>query len=121
MNDTADPSSRRHRFTPRGPFSFAIIVLSVSLVPAYVGSVGIATVGETEAPTHVEPTEAVADRKGEHEQRRRTVSQRMRWRQHLLATKRDEARRHWHRRQGESLPPSPCHTLAATRAPPTVR
>jgi hypothetical protein len=121
MNDTADPSSRRYRFSPRVLFSFAIFALSISLVPAYVTTVGVATIGEAEATTHVETTEAVADRKGEHNQRRRTAAQRMRWHRRLLATRRIEARIHWHRRQGWRLPLSPCDTLAPTRAPPTVR
>src|SRR5687767_3919921 len=96
MNDTADPSSRRQRFTPWVLFSCAIFVISASLIPAYVGTVGIAAIGETEAPTHVEATDAVAARKGEHRRRRRTGTRRMRWQRQLLAISRDEARSTWH-------------------------
>lgn len=121
MNDTADPSSRRYRRNPRVLFFFAIFALSVSLVPAYAGPAAVAAIGESEANTHVEATEALPGRKGEHKARLGTAVQRMQRHRRLLATKRIKARATWRRRQSGPLPPNPCHAEAPTRAPPTVR
>ncbi|HUP17760.1 MAG TPA: hypothetical protein VM848_17155 [Acidimicrobiia bacterium] len=119
MNDTADPSSRRYRFNARVLLSCAIFALSVLLVPAYVAMVGVATIGETEATTHVETTEAVADPRSRHKQRRRTVSKRKLWYPSFLPARRDGARRH--RRQGGRLRTRPWPKSAPTRAPPAFR